>query len=207
MAGKNQIIVNGYSFKNAEDAALAETERKKVEYLRSHLKNADPDKVHAVYTKALSDNLFRTPIGMDFLRELRQYLVEDCDYTENEVIPIPVDATYTDKQRANLTPARKRIDTEKKKEKVPVLYISIVLNILLVIAVIAMFYITLHSDNPNILNYETALNDKYSYWAEQLTEKDSQLRQKEQELNLREEDLDIREDDLNAKEDELNKKE
>lgn len=197
MPSKTQIIVNGYAFKNAEDAALAETERKKIEYLRLHLKNAEPDKVHAVYTKAVSDNMFRTPVGLDFLKELRGYLVDDCDFSDDEVIPIPVETTYSDKIREKSSPAKKRIDPDTKKEKIPFIYISVVLNILLVIAVIAMFYITLHSDNPNILNYETAINNKYSYWAQQLTEEESELRRKERELNLKEEELNDREEALN----------
>ena len=40
----------------------------------------------------------------------------------------------------------------------------IVSFIVLVAAVIAMFVITLKADQPNIINYETNLLNKYSYW-------------------------------------------
>ena len=56
---------------------------------------------------------------------------------------------------------------------------SIILNLLLVAAVIAMFVITLKSDHPNILNYERTLQDRYASWEQELTEREAVLREKE----------------------------
>ena len=56
----------------------------------------------------------------------------------------------------------------------------------MVIVVIALFIITSTSDNPNIINYENALIDKYSSWESELNEKDKTLRAKERELDERE---------------------
>lgn len=187
--GNSQIIVNGYAFYTSQDAALAETERKKVEYLKSHIKGADPEKILAVYKKAINDRLFKTPIGYDFLKEMQSFLVEQCDYNEGEVPPIQLYIEFDKQLGGNYQMRRPRIETTRPKEteKVPALFVSIILNIALVIAVIAMFVITLKSDNPNILNYETNLVDKYSYWEQELTDKQQQLRDKEKELTLREE--------------------
>lgn len=189
---REAIIVNGYAFYNANDAQLAETERKKVEYLRARLDTSNPDKVLIVLKKAIEDNIFKTPIGMDFLREIQIYLLEQCDYSESEVPAIPVMAQYNRQLRVDAPISRERIapnQSKKPKEKVPGIYISVVLNILLVIAVIAMFVITLNSNNPNILNYEKALTDKYSFWADELDEKESKLREKERDLKIREAEL------------------
>jgi len=196
---KNKIIVDGYAFNNANDAALAEEERKKVEYLRAHLDTGNPDKVLNVLSKAIEENIFKTPIGMDFLRETQMFLLNQCDYTEAEVPTIPVSVQYNRSLRSEVTETKAKIAPEpKKKEKIQPLFISVLLNILLIAAVVAMFVITLRSDNPNILNYETAINNKYSYWAEQLNEQESELREKEKELKIREQELEEREAELST---------
>ena len=62
------------------------------------------------------------------------------------------------------------------------LFISVILNILLVIAMIAMFIISLNSDSPNIINYKRAITDQYATWEQELTERESVIREKEREL-------------------------
>lgn len=57
---------------------------------------------------------------------------------------------------------------------------SVILNIALVAAIIAMVIITLTSKNPNIINYETNLEDKYSAWQEQLQSQEASLKAREQ---------------------------
>ena len=47
-----------------------------------------------------------------------------------------------------------------------------------------MFMITLRSDNPNVLNYERALTDKYASWEQELTERERAVREKELELQV-----------------------
>ncbi len=188
------VIVQGYAFFNEQDAVLAETERKKVEYLHTHLNTSDPEKVLAVYSKAISDRMFKTPIGIDFLREMQTYLVEQCDYSIDDVPAIPLYVEYDKSLRdREVINHRKITDNKNKKnapkEKVPMLFISIVLNIVLIAAVIAMFVITINSEQPNILNYETALVNRYSYWEQELTERERELRTKESELNQSEAEL------------------
>ena len=185
----NKITVAGYEFNNANDAALAEAERKKVEYLRKHLNTSEPDKVLAVYSKAVEEQIFKTPIGMDFLREIQVFLTGQCDYSEEDVPAIPVSVQFNRQLRSSAAETKARIVYDKKKEKVSPLFISVILNILLIIAVIAMFIITLNSSNPNIFNYETAINNKYSYWAQQLDEQESTLRERERALKVREAEL------------------
>ena len=192
----SSIIVNGYAFYNNSDAALAETERKKVEYLKTHIRGAEPEKVLVVYSKAIEDRLFKTPVGIDFLREMQVYLIEQCDYSPEEVPPISVYTEFEKALHSDYSAKKPKVSAVKQepKEKVPALYISVVLNILLVIAVIAMFVITLKSDNPNIINYETNLVNKYSYWEQELTTKQQELRNKENELKQREEAVGVLEE-------------
>ncbi len=64
--------------------------------------------------------------------------------------------------------------------------VSFILNILLVIALCAMFTISLKSDNPNILNYKKNLTNQYASWEQQLTERENAVREKEKELQFTE---------------------
>ena len=188
---QSPIIVNGYAFFNEQDALLAESERKKVEYLHAHMELKDPDKIMAVYKKALDDRMFRTPIGVDFLREVQTFLIEQCDFPESDVPAIPLYVEYDKELKEREVINHRKISEKKdgKDNKVPFIFVSVVLNIALLAAVIAMFIITLNSDQPNILNYETAITNKYSYWDQELTEKEQELRAREAEIKLREEEL------------------
>lgn len=69
---------------------------------------------------------------------------------------------------------------KKTKDK---LTTSIIINFLLAAGIVAMIYIASTSSNINILNYETALLDKYSSWAQELQDKENELNERERALN------------------------
>jgi len=60
---------------------------------------------------------------------------------------------------------------------------SLFVNIVLVLIIIAMVYITLNSNNINILKYEEKLQNEYAAWAEELAAKEAELGRREHELN------------------------
>lgn len=62
--------------------------------------------------------------------------------------------------------------------------ISTILNVVLALAVVGMFAITLKSDNPNILNYEKQIINKYASWDQELTEREQAVREKERQLQI-----------------------
>ena len=96
--------------------------------------------------------------------------------SKNERIEHDVDEEVRVKQR--IVPTRKR---DKSNDK---FRISLLVNIILAILVLAMFGITLKSDNPNILNYRKAIINEYAAWEQELTEREEQIRQKEAELGI-----------------------
>ena len=49
-------------------------------------------------------------------------------------------------------------------------------------AIVVMFLIAFKSDTPNILNYETALQNKYAAWDAELTEREAELRERAAEI-------------------------
>ena len=55
-------------------------------------------------------------------------------------------------------------------------------NAVLILLIAAMFYITINGSNPNIINYERVLQNKYSQWDQELTQREAVIREKEREL-------------------------
>ena len=49
---------------------------------------------------------------------------------------------------------------------------------------IAMLIIAGVSDNPNILNYERVLQDRYAEWEMELNEREAKIREKERSLQI-----------------------
>lgn len=54
------------------------------------------------------------------------------------------------------------------------------------ILVIVMFVISTTSSNPNILNYERAIQNRYVEWEQQLSDREQVVREKEKELLIAE---------------------
>ena len=60
-----------------------------------------------------------------------------------------------------------------------------IINVVLIIIIIAMFVILNTSSNPNIINYEVNIQNKYSQWQEQLQSQEESLNARENALNNR----------------------
>ncbi len=176
----------GYSFYTEKDAALAENERRKVEYLEARLDYNQPESILRIYKKAIEDRVFKSPVGLLFLKNLQVYLLNQPEINHEDVDVIPLYVSFEGEFRETPNPARSRVKPEEPKpaKKSKALPISIILNIGLVVAVIAMFAVALNADQPNILNYENAILNKYASWEQELTEREQEIRQKELELQL-----------------------
>ena len=185
-AKKAQTLeAEGFAFYTSKDAELAVQERKKIQYLKAHMDVKNPESILNLYEKAISERVFKTPVGLVFLKEVQDYLIRHPEIDNERIIPIPLFVTYEGEMRRRTSPARQRVQpSEEKKGKIQALPISVCLNIVLVIAVIAMFVITLTADQPNILNYERTLLDRYAGWEQELTQREQAIREAERELQL-----------------------
>ena len=67
-------VVSGFAFYSEKDAKLAEQERQKIAYLDKRIDRSDPESVLVIYKKALEERVFRTPVGLEYLRELQMEL-------------------------------------------------------------------------------------------------------------------------------------
>lgn len=177
----------GFSFFTDSDARLAEAEQRKIEYLEARIDYSRPESILHVYDKAIDEQLFKTPVGFMYLKKLQDFLLKQPQIDPERVKAIPLHDTFeaARKQRRQENEAAVIERVAKRKEAAAVRFqISVILNILLILAICAMFIIMLNSDQPNILNYERAIVDRYSYWEQQLTDREQAIREKERELDL-----------------------
>lgn len=191
-------VAEGFSFKSSRGAELADAESKKVAYLDSKLDYNKPESIYKIYEKAVSERIFKTPVGILYLKKLQDYLLK-CDAIDSSTVSnIPIFESFEDTVRDNASPAKVRVrSSDKKKSKAHPMTISVILNVLLIIALIAMFQISLNAGEANIINYERVITDKYASWEEQLTDKEQEIRDKERELNSREQVIAEKESELN----------
>lgn len=187
MANHEELIVSGFQFGSVDDAKAAAKEMKNAQYIDERVNSMNVKQLIAVYDKMINDKVFNTPIGWEYLRYLRERIIQEGG-DEHELRPIPLYVTLTsskdaskddhavlDKLKFKPSKSDYNIVTEK-------LHRSVVFNVILVIMVILMFIITLISPSPNIINYKTTIANQYSQWEQELTQREQVIREKEAQL-------------------------
>lgn len=190
MADKAGWVVDGFQFATEDDAALARNEKLRIERIEEKMDYQNSEMVGAVYKKAIDNRVFKTPVGYHYLKKLQQVLVENLP--ENETVAeIPVTGVYSMRESANQTveriqASRKPVKKEKPKQEFFSRKTSIIINIGLLILVIVMFVISTTGSNPNIINYERTIQNRYVEWERQLSDREQVIREKEKELLITE---------------------
>lgn len=185
MQENQERAVGGYLFFTEKDAQLAREEQQKIEYLEERIDYARPERILYVYEQAIQERLFKTPVGLEYMKELQDFLLEQESIGQEKVREIPLYQTFDGEIREKSGPVRERVQAVKRKEKDKLksqLAVSAILNVLLVLAVCAMFIISLNSENPNIINYEKNIKNRYAAWEQELTEREQAVREREREL-------------------------
>ena len=187
MANNNpsgNYIVGGYEFLNENDAQKASMDLSKIKLLEERVKASKPGDIKVVYEKAIENKIFKSPIGWQYLMNLRDKLLES-GFSEEDIIPLPLDISFTRHSAFENLAVKQRIKPEPQKNgsdfgKV----FSIILNIVLIILVGVMFYITSNSESDNIINYKRNITNRYSAWDEELKEREKAVREAEKRLGI-----------------------
>ncbi len=176
--------VDGFVFATMADAQIAREEIKKIQYISEKLNYEDPTSILAIYNKMIANRIFVTPIGHAFLREMQLFLYTNASIDDAEVKNIPLYIIFGAKagelSKLDAIYVQPKAKKNYRKEYITAVWVCIAL----VVLVISMFSITLNSKNPNILNYENVLVNKYAEWEQELTERESVVREKEAALGL-----------------------
>lgn len=193
--GVQSYLIGAYQFELREDYEAALQEKKGVDYLNSQTDYKDVGKVYTMYCELVQRKIFYTPVGLDYLRKLRTTIVNSGQYERKQIPSLYVPSgKKRDSARVEKYISTKYKDKvselDKKVGKIKNRYrTSLILNIIMIVMIIAMFAILKTSSNPNILNYERVLQDKYASWSEDLKEKEEELRVWERELEAQQEEI------------------
>ncbi len=184
-----KFMVGGYEFATKEDAQLAKDELNAIKYVSAKTNSKDPKQVYSLYNKIIERKLFSTQIGMNYLKSLQTFLYKSSEIPNDKIQPIPINADTQDE--INIRRERSEFKSELRDLSIKVAKYKnnftrvMIVNVILVIIIIAMFVILNTSSNPNIVNYEVNLQNKYAQWQEQLQSQEESLKARENELNNR----------------------
>ncbi len=184
MAGMGKSV-EGYLFLSEEDADLAREEIDRINFISSKMSANNPASVLAVYDRMVQNRTFVTPVGQEYLGTIRDYLYKSPEINDELIKDIPVVVSYSEALKSEQEKEKER-KAERRKIKTFKREYQIALGVIgaLMVVIVSMFVIALKSDNPNILNYETAIVNRYASWDQELTERESKIRQREAELGI-----------------------
>ncbi len=190
----------GFVFRTKKEAELAQREIEGTKYLRQKLDMENPNAVFSIYQNLIEQDLFETPVGYCFLKELRDYLLMIPAISNEEVLAIPIRYPQTEeeekKQKKEQKKEEQRKERKREKEKAKDrkeqkkegknykgrCRFFMLTSLILLISVVSMMLLAATSDNVNILNYENKLIDKYSSWEQELEEREQAVKEQEQAL-------------------------
>lgn len=184
---ESNYLVQGYRFVDEAEAENAKSEVKKIAYIEEHMDYKNLKMVYNFYNNCIENNIFSTPIGYAYLEKTREFIVSSGYQTDVQAIPV-VSNNHTSKRDIKNDKKRiKKLEDEKRRISSH-MRMSVLINIVLILLVVGMFLIANTSNNPNILNYEKALVDKYASWDEELSVREEIIREKELELSILDEE-------------------
>lgn len=195
---EDKYVVDGFRFNSKEEALEAKNEYDGVSYMKSRTNMNNPANVFSVYKSLVEKNVFKTPVGMRFLYELKDNLYKSGKYSKEEIdeiiISVPHRALTVKQKKKQEKASRKEIIRGMKELDIESAYrnrfINVaILNVILIIVIILIITITGNSENTNILNYKNRLDAEYS-------ERENDLVQWSNELDAREDAIIEREKEL-----------
>ncbi|MFA9379285.1 MAG: hypothetical protein ACERKZ_21450 [Lachnotalea sp.] len=171
----SKLEIDGFVFSSRHDTIVAENELKGVEYLKKKTNMKNPRMVLVVYNKMVAEGLFQTQIGISYVRELQKFLIESQEIDNNSIADIPVEPLHAGISKKNMVDRIAHVFSNSRKAYRDRLKMAIITNFILGAIIVAMFVISTTSNNPNILNYEEKITDKYAAWDQELTERENAL--------------------------------
>lgn len=177
---EGDLVVEGYRFATVADAETARMELKKIENLEQKLDYRRPQNVLLVYNRAVDNRVFLTPVGFSYLQKMQRELLK-WGVPADKVRPVPLYATFSNKT-ANSRSIRLSV-AQRHPEYQRRFLASLLVNIVLIILVAAMVLFAWNTDTPNIINYRQAIENEYSEWEQELTQREQAVREARRKLD------------------------
>ena len=178
-------VTNQYSFESRESY---EQTKKEAEQIKKLIHSADlknPKIALKIYNKCVSDKMFHTMAGYNFLMELRNFIWKSGLVSEQSLAPIPIKEENEKKPDVIAQTSRKEAKWKRlyegqqllnKKLKIA-LFAAVVLLIGFVVINFRFEYSIFTYFTNYKANMEEELIDKYEKWEERLQQKEDSLNQ------------------------------
>jgi len=170
-------IVDGYLFSTEKEAKIAQKELQGIIYLQKNNDMKDLKVVKQIYQKILKQGLFKTAVGINYLKQLQNFIISKEG--QDDILPIPV-GDRDDSLAKNTSMRERKAYLElddvgwkyRKRFRLAVIVIGV-----LSACVVFMMIVASTTNQPNILNYEEKLIDKYEHWEQELEEREKLLKE------------------------------
>lgn len=179
--------LEGFEFQTEAAYQEAKKETEVIAYIRQKTDLNNATTVLQLYDKLVERGTFTTPVGIAFLKELRDAVLRVGLVEEKALRPLPEPALEQVKMKQAskpLTKEQKLIKAYQKRCKNRAMVIVALSGV-----IAALFCIRLFGDNSPMHNYEMEIVNKYASWADDLTQKEQELYDWENTLREKEQSL------------------
>ncbi len=184
--------VNGYIFETKTEFDRANKEFQVCKIIRQKLEFAAPEKILMIYNKLIEEKLLETPVGLEFLMEIRNHLIATQTIPKDKIYDIPVPSKVDKLETAKTENIDEIVDNKKRKNQISKeekvyrgrFITALVIIFALIGVIIAMFYISNSSENITILNYKEQIINQYEQWEADLNEREQVIREYEEKYGI-----------------------
>lgn len=180
-------VIMGFEFENEDDYFMAKKEMQYINKINGNIKTTNPEHLLEIYNKIIDDKIFKTPVGIEYLRNIQLSLVKNKQIDKSKIKNIPVIVYDSDADikenfnRAVVKNLNSKISNAKKKaDKCKDLYIKmIIVNVALVLTITVMFVISHNSKKFDEDYYRESIENEYISWENSIKERESVIKEKE----------------------------
>lgn len=176
-----ELLVAGYEFATIREAQEARKELRNIQALKEKIDFNKKKDVFEIYKRLVEKRAFRTPVGLQFMGEFRDYLIDTMKYREEDVpyIQAPSGNGRFREEQEEFRLLQTENESFRKKYRYAIATI-----IALVVVVLTLFIITALNPNVGYINTENKILNRYAGWEEELTNREKEIQQKEEELGI-----------------------
>lgn len=205
---KERFRVGGYAFETKAEWEAAKREEESIGYIRVKTNLSDSAAILKLYSGLVEKKTFITPIGIDFLKELKRNIILAGAATEDTLpgIPAKVSAKKSKsvKEFSQEADDRQKMMTDYYKAK---LKNTQIVAAVLVVVIAAMFAIAMLGPDSPLIDAEIQIKNKYASWEQDLSQREDKVMQQEQDFLQREDEIIQQEKELKQREDKIKQKE
>ena len=181
------FVLDGYAFATKEEYNIALREQRNINSIRSKMDINNKDSVLLIYQKLATKRLLISPIGIEFMRLLRNRLIQDFHMEETELPMIQVSSNSMSSLDRSKQYTNIQLVNEIKRKEQTLLTFKII-TFALIVTIVAMFAITATSDHSGYFNVEERVLNKYSEWESELDQREQKIKDLEDKLGIDVED-------------------